>query len=220
MKLDPKTIANAERAIAALDFSEANAAIRALEAEMASVENAQKATSGEIRALSQAIREFSGPEAEKVADAILSGSRAAEAATLGVPESELRDRRAALQAAAGELERRRERARKRLAEVREAAVEKSAKALQPLVDEIMREATRAANTLLAAYAAASALHSATRKCGDAQIVTRAGAVGVAGFQKILPHSSGAEAPGEVLALLDKLGRAAPFPVRPAARVRI
>jgi chromosome segregation ATPase len=195
MKLDGKTI---RAAIAAVNVETENAALARLADEIAELEKrAQEAEAG-VMELSRQIRAAQEPDGSEVAESLIAGDGAANAAQLAPSEAELRSRRAGLQAGLSELNARREAKRRERQAIEEAVRAKVAQALKPTVDEIKAQATAAAGEIVEALGALEAVRSATLAFANETFAARHGAQGVAGPNRLLNGTREAQAPSELL----------------------
>lgn len=155
-------IAKTASALGALDFSEENARINALEAEALRCNDGIAKADARCIEIGQIIRAWTGPDGQAVADALLH-TDAISAATQGPDIAGLEAERSALRNGIGELNRRRQAASDEIREIKNSAVaSKAGKATDPLIAELLANAKRAAVEIAEAYAALSAIGDATR----------------------------------------------------------
>lgn len=155
-------IAKTASSLAALDFSVENARIAELEAEALRCNNGIAKAEARCAEIGQIIREWHGPDAEAVADALLE-TNATDAATQGPDVAALEAERSALRNGIGELNRRRQAASDEIREIKAHAVSaKAGAATDPLISDLLANAKRAAIEIAEAFAALSAIGDATR----------------------------------------------------------
>lgn len=189
------------RAIEALDLSAENEQVQALEqqiAEIAEATSRAEARRTEIRRTFAALRENDG---EAVADALLQGDDARQAAHQGPDEKALREELAALGAGIGDLERRRVEAKHEIERIRDQATMRAAESTKPMVDAIASDMRAAAQALLTGYAALSAVNEATRGHGSLLLAGRYAVDGLKGMDRLLPDQKQASVPAPVIETL-------------------
>jgi len=157
-------------ALAALDFSPENARIAELEAVALECNRGTEKADARCIEIGQIIREWTGPDAEAVADALLE-TDATDAATQGPDMAALEAERSALRNGIGELNRRRQAASDEIREIKSSAVaSKAGKVTEPLIAELLANAKRAAIEIANSYAALSAIGDATRNINASNAV--------------------------------------------------
>lgn len=163
-------IAKTAAALAALDFSWENARIAELEAVALECNRAIEKADARCVEIAAIIREWTGPDAEAVADALLE-TDATDAATQGPDVAALEAERSALRNGIGELNRRRQAASGEIREIKSSAVaSKAGKVTDPLIAELLTNAKRAAIEIAEAFAALSAIGDATRNINASNAV--------------------------------------------------
>lgn len=150
-------IESARKAMEAMNFGPFNEQIAEYRAEIERVNAAIAAGEARCSEISRTLIEGRGPDAKKVADALLDSGDATVAARSGPTDAELMQERASLRAGITEL-------RERLRDLHEAIEQtrrKVSSALQvatkPVADAIMADMRRAALELVDGYAAIAAL---------------------------------------------------------------
>jgi hypothetical protein len=196
MMLDLKPhLANALTGLAALDLSELNQRHDTLTEERAAViEAAAKARArlGEIRANLDGAKEA---RAEAVADALLSGVEAADAADAGPTREALATERETLLAAITTLDQRERQIKLRIDDVQDEAGQAVSAALADMSGTLLTAAREAAQTLITCFANAVALDQTARGSAGTVLPYRQAAVGLSGsdcllaFRQYLPVSA-------------------------------
>lgn len=203
-------IAKTTTALAALDFSVENARIAELEAEASRCNAGIAKAEARCAEIGQIIREWQGPDAEAVADALLE-TNATDAATQGPDMAALEAERSALRNGIGELNRRRQALTDEIRELKSTAVAaKAGKATEAIVSELLANAKRAAIEIAEAYAALSAIGDATRcsKASDARFQVERGTAGLFAVHSLLAGEgmSLIPVPADILNMLAELDK--------------
>lgn len=144
-------------AVLAIDFAESNAEMARLDAEQRTAHQKAAEAEAEAERLGEEIRNWSGPNAETLADAMLAGASPGETALAAPTREQLVDRRQAMLATAGALRERAERWRQERDDV--AASQRLAilDAAEVFIAEQMRLQCQAAQELVNAIAAVNAV---------------------------------------------------------------
>lgn len=209
-------------ALAAIDVTTETAELERLSAEAKELKRRAKEAEEAVMQLSRQIREAHEPNAKEIADALVGGSGAMEAARLAPAEGELRARRSGLQAGLKELAARQEAKRREAEAIRQAVRDKVARALAPTVAEIRQQARAAAGEIVEAYGALEAIRGATSAFVTETLEARQAAGGVAaGFHRLLHGQPDAVAPPDLVDALSKLEHIVPGRSKPVSgKVRI
>lgn len=154
-------VAATAKAIAALDFTAENDRITELEAEAFDLNAAVQKASERVNEIAALLRDWKGPDAEAVADALLA-TDAQSAASLGPDIAALQAESQTLQSAIGELRKRSRLAHDEIRKIKSEDVsDKAGTATEALVAALHADAKRAATEMTTAYAALSAICDAT-----------------------------------------------------------
>lgn len=217
--MDRKIIERTGNLLSALDFTAENAEIEALEAEIARNQVAITTAQERCGEISRALSERAGPDPIAVADALLEGAVAIDAAAAGPGDEEMRHEAASLRAGIQELMRRNENARLEVNAVRDRARDRAAACVQPIVDAITADMRDAAEQLVQSYAAISAIDEATRGHGLQRLAARGAVSGIMGMDKLLNYRRETEVPAAIVDALGKLtGKGTALRVRVPSRV--
>ncbi len=163
--MDHGTLERARAAFAALDLEHENSEIARIEAEMASIAQAAERAQTRIAEVSRALAESRGPSGHDVADQLLQGADAREAAAAGPSREDLESERAALQAATRDLRRREDDLRAAVSAVETTAAQQAADLAGPLLSAIEADMIEAVSRIRHGWAAASAVRAAARSGG-------------------------------------------------------
>jgi hypothetical protein len=211
------TFDNAAKALAALDFSKEQGTVSQLLAESAKIAEAIERANVRLGEIGFILNSRS-PESEagrEVADSLLAGTEPGQAAALATASREaLLIERGNLSAGLSDLRRRENAIGLEVKAVQDSARARLAEPLEPVIAELMVQATAAADTLANAYAALEGLSIATRHgSGEAaklgQAVARLRDRGLIEAKQRLPVPDGV---AELLAPLAKVGEALPVNV--------
>lgn len=162
---DPKpfdaVIAEIRDALEALDFTNENAELVRLQAEIDAARQAIDTARQRAAQIGKEEREGSAERSagRAVADALLSGDDPDEAATASTAAGTLVDRKAALVAAIPQLAEQMTRAKARMSEIRHEAERQVRKTMCPLVEVLMTQAREAAGQMVEVYASLAAVSS-------------------------------------------------------------
>lgn len=211
--MNETTMKKARALIDRIDLSDENFRIEQLFAEReeleASLVRADDRRKAALRDLNEA-RDKQQVNAVAVADSLLAGTEAREAAEAGPSIDELKDEIASLRAGIGELSRRISTVKNEIANEQAKAQHKIAAATKPLADAIATEMAEASKRLLDCYAAATALTDASGGHGIILHAARQAVSGVMGIDKPLPGARQlVEVPRDLSALLATLGEKGP-----------
>lgn len=211
--MDSNAIKEARSLIDRIDLSDENARIEKLLAEQSELEaslgRADDRRKAALRDLNDA-REKQEVNAVAVADSLLAGTEAREAAEAGPSIDDLKDEIASLRAGMGELSRRITAVKNEISNEQAKAQQKVAAATKPLADAIATEMAEASKRLLDCYAAATALTDAAGGHGIVLHAARQAVGGVMGTDKPLPGARQLiEVPRDLSALLATLSENGP-----------
>jgi hypothetical protein len=162
-------------ALANLDISDENERRAKLVSDIATLHAAINRTELRLNALDMELSQEVDLKGSAVADALVRDLPTELAACAGQVRETLVAERASLAAGLGELRQRLDRSSREVLEVDQSAQGKAATAVQPLVDEIMRQAGAAVEGLRPLYAALYAIEAGTRG-GRAELDRLRGAV--------------------------------------------
>jgi hypothetical protein len=214
-----EAIADARRRIEALDLSADNARLAEIAEQLGQIDRALSAANArreEVLILLRPFRSNSGsiplPEGTggSVANALLAGVAASEAAGVAVDEAQLERELAALKAGMAELQQRQSNLTTERLSLPSAVGRRIMAEIKPLCDAIESEARDAASIIEEAFAALSAITKATRTHSVALEATAAAIAGMRGGRGLLVASDTVSVPAgitEVLALLAEKGPA-------------
>jgi len=205
-----------------LDFSDENASVDALKAEIATLYEAIAKADARRSEISRTLIEDRGPDARAVADGLLSDVSAMEAASSAPSRAEMEAERAALAAGVRDLNERARDAREKIQEVESKAFQRLGPLIKPLLDELAADAREAAERIVQAFSALETVGYATRYSGELDKVSDAVA-GIIGEGCLLrgPYQNLLEAPGEIVEMLSTLrDKGSALPVRIATSVSV
>ncbi|MBS7668804.1 hypothetical protein [Croceicoccus gelatinilyticus] len=199
-----KTCGEIAAAWAEIDFSEENAKVAALQADIAKAEDAIAKAEARSMELSQALFGRRHHDGQAVADALLSDVEVAEAARLMPSFDEMQDERAALQAGIRSLRHKIQDKNAEIDALRGAARSRLAVHVGPLTNALTAEAAKAAQVIVDAYAAIDAISYGLGKSAPEQECLRIAAKGVVGSRALLPQCRSAQVPSEISGLFGPL----------------
>lgn len=202
-------------ALAALDFSDANARVAAIREDMDKAERGIELANARVIKISQTLAEWRGPSGQDVARALIESGDVALAARTAPDEAELRAEREALQAGTVELRRAIEDGAAEIERIRFETSAKLAAATADLSAAIMDEAREAALRLLECYAAAKALSWGVRAYDEQARQLAPVATALTGSGRLIEHRRGLTVPTQMTALLQPL-----IGAEDAVRVRV
>lgn len=207
--MDTKTLKQTTAALAALDFTAKNERITELEAQISELQTAMDRGEARCTEISQALVKGGRPDARAIADALLSDASPISAAAAGPNREAMEEERTSLREGIRNLRHRREDIEAELATIQGEAMSKVAGAAKPLVDEIMRKAREAAETLPALYAALYAVNFAARTArGDLETL-RDAIDAISGSNRLLAYRKTEEVPCEIVTALRALADKGP-----------
>lgn len=213
--MDQHQIHQAAERLEALDLSQEVKTLAELQTIATEVEAAQDAASRRIREIGD-ILASQRIDSEAIADALVAGQSPSEAATAGPSADSLRDEKQALKEGLSNLNNRLEAVRREADALRDEAYRKIAIAARPLADIIESDLRAAAEHIVTAYAAASALHDVTRGFINLRGMANAAAQAVTGARNILGDRERVQTPTEVIQALTPIAKyATALKARPA-----
>lgn len=201
-----KTVANATLAdaLARIDFEETNAELDRLDTEREKLNGKIAEAESEAQRLAGEIRDWSGPDADELADRILAGESAAQVASTAPSREALVEARQALLSTIQTLQDRVSRVHRERDEVAHSQRLAIADAASNFMAEMRAVQTEAAERIFAADAAMRAISQVTVPYYDGD---RASKLAVEGFIKgdgLLGYRSKATVPPDVVAALKPL----------------
>ncbi len=210
--MDPKLLKQAAAEFVALDFSAENARITEINEEIARLASAQDSARTRCREIDLTLADYRGPDARAVADALIAGQTAMEAAKSAPNELELKEERGALMAAMKTLGHQIQDAQSQIDSIRTQAFGKVSEMARTIVDSLMEDARQAAEELLCVHAALNAVHVATR-CGANELSATSTAIGeLVGSNRLLTGRRHIPVPEEITDMLQGLsGKGAALP---------
>jgi len=212
--MQTKTIEAATRAFAAIDFSEENAEIAAIEGRIADMQKAAVTAEERCTAITRELVNFKGPSGADVSAALLAGQSATAAAVAGPSKEALETERASLKEGVRDLARRVEDSRQAIANIRQSAHQRLDSICKPLTDELAEEARAAAERIIAVYASYAAI-ALTTKFGwyeARKLNEKVNALMTDGA--VVPYQRHIPVPVEISTMLQALeGKGSAFPAR-------
>lgn len=199
-----KTCGEIAAAWAEIDFSDENAKVAALQADIAKAEDAIAKAEARSMELSQALYGQRHHDGQAVADALLSDVEVADAARLMPSFDEMQDERAALQAGIRSLRHKIEDKNAEIEGVRGGACSRLARHVQPLIDELAAEAGKAAQIIADKYAAIDAITYGLGIASQQRERLGSAARGVVGGKALLPHCRRVEVPSDVINMIGQV----------------
>lgn len=184
--MDKATLKRARQAFEQLDLSSENAEVERLEAEITEIFRAAEKATARVAEISRLLVDFAGPSGRDVADQLLRGAEAREAATACPSRDDLEGERLALQAALRELRHREADVRLEISSVEQGAAGRAAEVAGPLLAAIEADMIEAAARIKAGWAAVSAVRAAASCSGLLVDKARTAVEGVSGVQRLLP----------------------------------
>lgn len=160
-RLDMAVIDDVAAHFRAIDVAEENARIAEIEAQIADAHKAIEAAETRCSEIARE-KQRDAPDGSGVADALLSGARAMDAARSGPDRDALEAERLALRSGMKELQHRVEDNRAAIATIESEARQKAAPGAEKLTDALMAEAAALSEQLATIYASAEAIAAATR----------------------------------------------------------
>lgn len=202
------------QALRALDFTEENARVAALNAEITDAEAAIAKAEARRTEISRALIELRGPDGRAVADALLDQVDARDAARSGPTQQEQIAERESLRAGILELQARIRTAQEQIGKVQADAMSRAGVAVAPLAADAIAKVRALAEPLFDAFAVLDAIAEATRSHGRERGEARAAVNGLAGPSGAVPWRRSVPVPAEVQAVLYELtGKGPALPVR-------
>lgn len=196
--------ANLASAIAALDFSDDNADLTRLKAEQAACGEKDAELRRESTRLADAIRDFTGPDPEALASAMLGGASIAEATKSTTSRADLAAQREAVISTLGALGRRSDAIRGEIDQVNARARRKILVATERYREGLAGAQVEAAKTIVEADAALQALKDLTRCYLPEEPPSRAARKGMTGPDTLLGIQHSLEVPQALLAAIGSI----------------
>ena len=190
--------------IGRLDLSADETRLAEKRSELATIGEREREARSELQRLESAIAHFTGPDPQKVAEAILSGLSLQEATKASDSKEELQQRRDALRAALGPIRDRTDALNGEIRELRGRIASQALQAVAPLVDALNAEAKAAAEVLIETHAARKCIATALGAWVDCEAAGRAAADALVGDSKLLPPRTSAETPEAIVKALTAL----------------
>lgn len=188
-------------AVAMIDFEQTNSEIDRLDAEQKAASAKAEEAEAEARRLVEEISNWSGPDAEALADQLLAGASAAEVAAAAPTKEQLVERRHNLLATAGALRDRAQQARRDREEVANSQGQAIASAAGDFIGALMERQRAAARIILDADAALQAIKRMTGAyIAEERASTRA-RKGLTGMDSLLGHVDRITVPADVVEAL-------------------
>jgi chromosome segregation ATPase len=213
-----KTVANATLAdaLAKIDFEQTNAELDRLVAEREKLNAKIAEAEAEAQRLAGEIRDWTGPDAEDLADRILAGETAAEVASTAPSREALVEARHALLSTIATLQERTARVDRERDQVAHSQRLSIVDAAAGFIDQMRAEQAEAAEKILAADAAMRALHHVTACWIDGDRASKLAVEGLTKGDGLLGYRTKATVPADVVAALKPLeakakGLRAPVP---------
>ncbi|GAA5058275.1 hypothetical protein GCM10023208_24600 [Erythrobacter westpacificensis] len=198
--MDRGTMKRTAAAIAALDFADENRRLAEIEEEIAATESAIRTATSRCEAIATAIAEKSSMDGKAVAAALMERTDATIASYAARDESSLREESASLRAGMKELQHSAEDLRSELSRVRAEAQSRVARAIKPLVDELLAEQQDLARQMVAGFATISALDAGFGGAMAARGAMEKAVAGIAGQDRLIPWRRSEAVPSEILDL--------------------
>lgn len=214
MTINPDILSAATASFAALDLTEENDLIAAIEAELGRLERAVESAFGRQAQIDAELGQLRHPELQgaTIADALLAEVPAAEAASTVKLEEELHQERERLRTGVRELRLREETERRKLRDVQALARRKVGDLAAPLTEALLEEVRAASQRVVEGYAGLQAI---SRTAGSrTTAVLSAKAVAAAAFAARLVDGVSLAVPADIDAALSQLaGKGAAHPFR-------
>lgn len=191
--------------IARLNIAEDESRLAALRAELAKIGERDREVREELQRLESAIAHFTGPDPQKVAEAIMAGASLAEATAATDSKQGMEEKRAALRSALGPIRDRSDALNGEIRELRGRIASEALQVVKPLVDAINADARAAAEVLIETHAARKAIAIALGVWVDGEAAGRTAADAVTGgTDKLLPPLTSASVPDVIAKALAAL----------------
>lgn len=215
--LDPKFLAGIEERFAALDFTDANARIAAMQTEAANCDAAVERAHTRITEIAKRAAEIRDGirDGRAVADALLADADPSSAADLAPHLDRLEDERQALRLGIADLTTRAQRLRNQVIEVQQGCAQLVVLEAAPLVDALSERLRTIGQDVLDTFAALSAVLNTARAGGVERIEAETAALGMVGPGCALPFRTVCPEPKAITKALSGLaGAGVAVPYRP------
>lgn len=184
-------------AMAGLDFTASNAELARLNAEAASMNAKAAEAEAEADRLAIAIRDWRGPDVDSIADAMIAGAEAGEAALAAPSRDGLVEQRQTLQSTAATLRERAVRAWREREEVAQGQCAAILDALRPFLAATIADQKRAAQAILDGDATLQAVAAMTGMRVDGEWPSRIAREALCNVNGLLGPASRVPVPREV-----------------------
>jgi hypothetical protein len=215
MNID-RTLQDARRGIAALDFTAENERVAGINQQLADIEAALQRARDRHAEILQLLRPFSGAhdlastpvlnerDGRSIADALLAGKDTGEATEERITRDKLERERDALREGIAELTRRTREIEMQRSEVKSAAGRRTLEELRPLCAALEAEAREAAQVIVRDFAALTAIGRATNTNPPGLNTVATAINGLRGPGQLVSPAEDIQVPAEVLELIDLL----------------
>lgn len=197
-------LASLERAFAAIDFTTTNEEIARLDAERTTLRAKAAEADAEAQRLDGEIRDWTGPDPDEIADAIMAGTSVSEAAQAAPSREGLVEKRNALRSTAEALRERAERAGHERDEVARSQCIAIVDAARDFVAATVAEQQRAARAIIEGDAALAALRWCTGVYVPGERASEVARQSVTGPDALLGPVARIPVPAEVVTALKAL----------------
>jgi chromosome segregation ATPase len=209
----------ARRAIAELDLSSENAQIAELEADIRRFNEAITTADERRSEIQRILRDRRGPDAHAVAEALLDGKTAMQAAREDPTDDDLKRELESLRAAIGELRDRVESARQGIESIQSGARQRAAECFSPIVDRLTDELRDVAELMVSHFAALRAINDATKGHTLARLSAERALPGLYGTDGLIAYRRQVPVPADIVDALRRFeGKGAALPARVPAMV--
>ena len=185
-------------AMAGIDFTASNAELARLEAEGATLNSKAAEAEAEADRLAQEIRDWRGPDVDAIADAMIGGTEASEAALAAPSRDGLIEQRQTLQSTAANLRERAGRAWREREDVARSQCAAILAAMGPFIAATIAEQRRAAQAILDADAALRAVALMTGMRVEGEWPSRLAREALCNVNGLIAPASRLPVPREVL----------------------
>ncbi|OYX67031.1 MAG: hypothetical protein B7Y88_04205 [Sphingomonadales bacterium 32-64-17] len=191
-------------AFSSLDFSDENARLAEIKTRLDDTTRAIEAGESRMQEIHRTIAEARGPDGDAVADALLAHGDAALAASASRTGEQLKEEKASLIEGLRRLRHRAEDLRAERDTIQLEARGKAAVVAKPLVEHLMAEQLKTAQSVMSAYAALSGLTMATGGFQSERSLLHEAISGLHGRDGLLGYVRAAEVPEELREVIDAL----------------
>lgn len=191
-------------AMAGLDFTASNAELARLDTEGANLNAKAAEADAEAKRLAQEIRDWRGPDADAIADAMIGGAEASEAALAAPSRERLVEQCQTLQATAAALRERAGRAWRERDEIAQGQCLAILEAMGPFLAATIAEQRRAAQCILDADAVIQAVAAMTGLRVEGEWPSRIAREALTNVNGLIGPASRLRVPADVIAALAPL----------------